>query len=407
MRGLAPVRSHYARIAGEPAGHADQTGLPDPGMAGPIIQGELGQTVEGLKAVRARETDPLYTAARGSQSPVDPIPLLQFTGDAIAANKGQPQETMARASKLLVTKDANGGMVADKSARGMMATRDAIGEMLDNRDLGNFSRSLLMEMKSKVDDALNVVPEAKAANARFADLSKPLDPFNPDLGDLNKTLGKVVERDQFNKGYITPAEKVPSMLMKGGDLSAPMVQHLVNASGGNPAVKKALASAYIEDFRKAASSKVAEGASGEAMLTANGTSKWLDKHGAGAANVLTPDQLGALRDISRNLKDQAQTPPARTGSPTFDRLATESLVGALVSPRFAEAPFLHPLRKALGLVYVGANEATMARLYEVIQDPVLTKALMRKATPANAKMAEPVLRQISGAGAVPATREQP
>ena len=30
MRGLAPVRSHYARIAGEPAGHADQTGLPDP-----------------------------------------------------------------------------------------------------------------------------------------------------------------------------------------------------------------------------------------------------------------------------------------------------------------------------------------------------------------------------------------
>ena len=30
MRGLAPARSHYARIAGEPAGHADQTGLPDP-----------------------------------------------------------------------------------------------------------------------------------------------------------------------------------------------------------------------------------------------------------------------------------------------------------------------------------------------------------------------------------------
>ena len=30
MRGVASVRSHYAQIAGEPAGHADQTGLPDP-----------------------------------------------------------------------------------------------------------------------------------------------------------------------------------------------------------------------------------------------------------------------------------------------------------------------------------------------------------------------------------------
>ena len=30
MRGVPPVCSHYARIAGEPAGHADQTGLPDP-----------------------------------------------------------------------------------------------------------------------------------------------------------------------------------------------------------------------------------------------------------------------------------------------------------------------------------------------------------------------------------------
>ena len=30
MRGMASLCSHYARIAGEPAGHADQTGLPDP-----------------------------------------------------------------------------------------------------------------------------------------------------------------------------------------------------------------------------------------------------------------------------------------------------------------------------------------------------------------------------------------
>lgn len=399
MRG--PMVQDNNRAVTEALQRAAQ-GLPDPGMAGPIIQNELGQTVKGLEGVRAMETGPLYNAARKSTTPLDPAEVIAKTGTAIVRNKGAPKETAEKVWDLL----GNGAGKPDRSANGMMATRKAIGSMLENQDLDSHSRSLLMQMKAKVDEALDVVPQAKAANARFADLSKNLDPFNPDLGDLNKTLGKVVERDQFNKGFITPAEKVPSMLMKGGDLSAPTVQHLINASGGNPAVKKALASAYIEDFRKAASSKVAEGATGEAMLTANGTSTWLQKHGAGAANVLTPEQVGALRDISRNLKDQAQTPPGRTGSPTFDRLATESLVGALISPRYAEAPFLHPLRKTLGLVYGGANEATMNRLYEVIQDPVLTKALMRKATPANAKLAEPVLRRISAAAAVPASKEQ-
>lgn len=384
-----------------------QQGLPDPTNAGAIIQNELGQTAEGLKGVRAMETGPLYDAARKSPTPVKPFPLMMYTADTIAANKGEPAKAMEKARSLLFTTDKNGRTIPDRSSRGMMATRDALGDMLGNQELGPYSRSLLMEMKSKVDDALNVVPQAKAANTRFADLSKNLDPYNPDLGDLNKVLGKVVERDQFNKGFTTPAEKVPSMMMKGGDLSAPMVQHLINASGGNPAVKQALASAYIDDFKAVASSKVAEGRAGEAMATANGATTWLQKHEAGAANVLTPDQLGALRDISRNLKNQAQTPPGRTGSPTFDRLATESLVGALISPRYAEAPFLHGLRKTLGLVYGGANEATMNRLYEVIQDPALTKALMRKATPANAMLAEPVLRQITAAAAVPASKEQP
>jgi hypothetical protein len=62
---------------------------------------------------------------------------------------------------------------------------------------------------------MSAVPQAAAANKpSFAELSKNLDPFNPDLGDLNSTLGKVVERDPYNKGFTTPAEKVPSMVMK-------------------------------------------------------------------------------------------------------------------------------------------------------------------------------------------------
>jgi len=183
-----------------------------------------------------------------------------------------------------------------------------------------------------------------------------------------------------------PTKAPPGQFMKGSDLSAPMVQKLMMAVGGDPAVKNAMRSAYISDFRKAASSQVAEDAAHNPMMTANGASKWLDAHRGGAANVLTPEQLGALEDITRHLKDQAQQVPGRVGSPTFDRIATENILGALISPR-------------------GANEATLNRLYEVIADPTLTAALMKKATPGNVKMAEPVLQSIARGAALPAAGE--
>jgi hypothetical protein len=374
-------------------------------LAGPIIQEELGKTVEGLKGVRAMETNPLYDAARKSPTPVKPFPLMTYTADAVAANKGDPQKIMQEARSLLFTKDKAGRVTADRSARGMIATRDAIGSMLEREGLDNYSRDLLLTMKGKVDEALNAVPQAKVANDRFAALSKNLDPFNPDLGDLNKVLGSVVERNQYNTGYMMPAEKVPSTLMKGGDLSAQMVQKLLDASGGNPAIKRAMASAYIEDFKNAASNAVQKDAAGNPMVQASPAAKWLERHEGGAANVLTPEQLGALRDISRNLSDQAQTVPGRTGSPTFDRLATESIVGALISPKYANAPGLGAIRRTLGLVYSDADKAVANRLYEVLQNPAAAKALMSKATPQNAKLAEPVLRRITGASVVPASRE--
>jgi hypothetical protein len=95
------------------------------------------------------------------------------------------------------------------------------------------------------------------------------------------------------------------------------------------------------------------------------------------------------------LKDQAQNIPGRIGSSTFDRLATESILGAILSPRFAEAPLLHPVKRALGPVYSGADNAVSDRPFEVLQDPQLPSALMKKATAGNVKMAEPLLRRLA------------
>jgi hypothetical protein len=228
--------------------------------------------------------------------------------------------------------------------------------------------------------------------------------------NMNAPQRQQDEADTLRRFQLGPelkdkAKVPPGQFMNGGDLSAPMVQKLMMAAGEDPAVRNAMRSAYISDFRKAASSQVAEDAAPNPMMTANGASKWLDAHRGGAANVLTPELLGALEDIARHLKEQAQQVPGRVGSPTLDRLATENILGALISPRFADAPVLHPIRKALGLIYGGANEATLNRLYEVIADPTLTAALIKKATPGNVKMAEPVLQSIARSAALPAARE--
>lgn len=382
------------------------TGLPNVENAGSIVQEALGKRVKELTKARSDAVDPLYEAARKSPTPVKPFPLMTYTADAVAQNKGEPAQVMQKARDLLFTTDKNGRTIPDRSARGMMATRDALNDMLSNPELGNYSRSLLQEMKSKVDDALTAVPQAKAANAKFAEMSKPLDPFNPDLGDVNKRLASVIERDQFNKGYLMSPERVPKALMQGGDLSAPMVQHLLQAGGGNPAIRDAMRSAYIADFRKAASSAVAEDAAGSPRLTSNGAETWLQKHRGGAVNVLTPEQVSALDEIASKLKDAAQTPPGRTGSPTFDRLASESILGAMISPQVSKHPMFTPINRALGLVYGGSNEATMARVYEALQDPAIAKALMRKATPQNVKLAEPVLRQLARTPGVALAGEQ-
>lgn len=376
------------------------TGLPEPSTAGSIIQNQLGDTVNGLKAVRDIETKPLYDAARNSPTPVKPFPLLTYTADAIDANKGEPQRVMQQARSLLFTTDKNGRTIPDRSAKGLMATREALnsGDFLGNPNLGGYSRELLGGLKQRIDDAMNAVPQGKAANARYADLSRNLDPFNPDMGNYPRVLSKIVERDPYNKGYVTPDSQVPGMLMRGGIQSGPMVKNVIDASGSNPAVKQALASAYINDFRNAAASKVSEGAAGEPMMTANGASSWMMKHSGGASQVLTPEQMGALRDITSHLRAQAQPVPGSVGSQTFDRLATKNVLGYALT----NFPFLKDYAKSL---YSGSNRALMDRFYQVLQDPAATATLMKGASAKNIKAAEPILRQLSGSTAYAISRQ--
>lgn len=467
----------------------------DPATAGQAIQTALRGRYDALVSARKEASDPLYAAARGSSTPVNPWPLMTETADLAAATKGEPKSLVDTVRGLLFRPDGT----ADRTAAGMMATRDAVGDMQGNPSLGNYSKSLLQDMKGKIDDVLSVVPEEQQARATFQKFSKPLEPFDPKLGNLNAAA--VIKKDPFGKEFLMEPDAVPSRFFRPGDTGGATMREFFDARGKNPqatqamqgyiadkargapdvgafvdrhspaidsfnpsfrrslddaaaaqgnaaywkkspatpfingdldaAVKSTLGApdsakrlqalrmqiggspeavggmqrAIIDDFKKAAGSSVQKDGAGEPMLQAAAVSKWMEANRGPVSNVLTPEQLGVMREIKKHLSDQAQTVPGRIGSPTYDRLATESIVGALMHPGLAKLPIFHVIHKGLGLAYGGANEATMNRLYEVMADPAAARALMMKATPGNVKLAEPVLSRI-GSGVAAAAISQ-
>jgi hypothetical protein len=367
------------------------TGMPPAADAGGVIQKALSDRFGALNTARSNAATPLYEAARNFPEDLPVGKLFQYADDVIAANKGEPKAVMESARKLLF----NAKGEPDFSARGLMSAREGLGALF-TPTLDKHSRSLLKGLQTRIDETLQSIPEAAAGRAKFAEMSVPLEPFG------KKTLaGKAVETDPITKKFVLPEGKVIS------DLKAPDVQNILMASAGDPTVKRNIASLYLDDFKNTAGNIVQKNAgAGEPMLGAYPAAKWMDKHRGAARNVLTDDQIKALDDITKHLGDQAQAIPGRTGSPTFDRLASESILKAVIGRKEVPA-WLHPIQKAVTLngvidIYGGANKQMLEQMLKVIEDPALTAALMKKATPGNVKMMEPLLKSIGQGTALPA-----
>jgi hypothetical protein len=365
-------------------------GMPPAADAGGVIQKTLAERANALKEARSNAATPLYEAARNFPEDLPVGKLFQYTDDVIAANKGEPKAVMEAARKLLF----NAKGQPDFSARGLMSAREGLGALF-TPTLDNHSRSLLKGLQNRIDETLQTIPEAAAGRAKFAEMSVPLEPFG------KKTLaGKAVETDPITKKFVLPDGKVL------GDLKANDVQNILMASAGDPTVKRNIAALYLDDFKSSVGNPVQADQTGRSMLGAYPAAKWMDKHRGAARNVLSDDQIRALDDITKHLGDQAQSIPGRTGSPTFDRLASESILKAIIGRKEVPA-WLHPVQKALTLngiidIYGGANKQMLDRMLEVIADPAATAALMKKATPGNVKLAEPILQSIAKGTTYPA-----
>jgi hypothetical protein len=364
-------------------------GMPPAADAGGTVQKILADRFKTLQEARSTASDPLYTAARNFPEDLPVGKLFKYADDAIAGNKGEYKTLMEEARKLLFNSKGQ----PDFSANGLVNARKSLDPLFAKAP-DKHARELLMGLKTRIDETMSSIPEARAANETFKQYSVPLEPFGK-----KTTAAKVVEIDPMTKKFVLPEGKVLS------DLKAPDVQNILMASAGDPSVKRNIASLYLDDFKNSVGNPVQQDATGRSMLGAYPAAKWMDKHRGAARNVLTDDQIKALDDITKHLGDQAQAVPGRTGSPTFDRLASESILSALIGRKEVPA-WLHPVQKALTLngvidIYGGANKQMLDQMLKVIEDPALTAALMKKATPGNVKMMEPLLQSIGRGAALP------
>jgi hypothetical protein len=461
----------------------------DAATAGQAIRNALRGRFDTLDTARATAVEPLYDAARASPQPVKPFPLMMSTADAIKANKGDLKAAAEAVRKLLFKADGK----PDRTAAGMMATRDALTDMIGSAQPGSKVQRLLMGFKDEVDQALSVVPPEKLARQTYAEMSRPLDVFSAEKGyPFN---ANVIEKDRFGSNFMLPAERVPATYFRPGDaggatmkefmaaqpdpaavnamrsfiadkaraapdvksflqkhgpaidaldpqlarqledaaatasisagyragpaskflqgdldaavrstLNAPdatkRMQTLRMSVGGSPEAVKGLQRAVLDDFRAAVQLSVKESAQDVPALSADKASKWLTANRGAVANVLTPDQVRGIEAITRALKDQAQTAVKTAGSDTARNLATMSILDAMLWKGAGDATWLAPIRKTLNLAYGGANEKMLDRLTEVLLEPKVAAALMKKATEGNVKLAEPVLRSIGRGSAV-------
>lgn len=202
----------------------------------PIVRGPDGRmrrmSEEEVAAETARRAQALDEARTARQSdlnvtermPVVGLPPTQFgqidargvvahLDDALQTAKGTAAEGLRAARKAMETPEG----AIDTTVAGLHNARSAITDMISQasqQGAKNAARELEGALKT-LDNALERVPAYGAARQNFEAASKPLAPFGE-----NRVPGQVVQRDQYGREFVMPAENVPGAIQQGGASAA-------------------------------------------------------------------------------------------------------------------------------------------------------------------------------------------
>ncbi|QPC90016.1 hypothetical protein [Mesorhizobium sp. INR15] len=142
---------------------------------------------------------------------VDPRPVLRYIDQALVNARGTTADALTT---------VRGGIMgpngADTGVTGLDNLRGNINSMISRavQEGDGQTAEALRNVQGHLDGALESVPEYAAARQGFRAASVPVQPFE------NPAMNDVIRRDQFNRNFVTPPERVPGTISAGGPTAA-------------------------------------------------------------------------------------------------------------------------------------------------------------------------------------------
>jgi hypothetical protein len=240
-----------------------------PERSGNVIQPELVQTRQGLEGARAAEAGVNYPAAFAQTPATIPQPRLPGgTGPALGQvdttgalaqvkalqtnEKGEIAAALKKAEEVLYRADQPG--VLEHSLQGLQASHREIGRAISAAEKAGDGTTVsrLMDVQKQIEQTLEASPLYKQATERYAEQSRPLDPFS------QGPFGAVTEKKPFTGEPVMPPSAVPGHIQKAGPEAAQalvdtvtpaapaaremgdfLAADILKKTGGNPAAIRA------------------------------------------------------------------------------------------------------------------------------------------------------------------------
>lgn len=446
-----------------------------PAQAGQEIRAALQARKDTLSEARRTVTEPLYAEVEQWGKPLNTWGALTTSADLVKGAKGDIRSDFEKARATLFNDEGK----ADKSAKGVLAARKAVNRQLGEAGEAETQRGLTQILQA-LDESIGAVPSGQLARAEYARMSKPLDPFTPDLGP---TVFGALERTRPGAPYVQPANLIPESIIRPGERGAASVQNILETgaapaiaplrsyvadmvasnpagagrvaekfgpalerldpslreqirkvgsandarewfsqtpqgriaagsdfgkeigavlsnkggrsmvadmvlrAGNDPAAMDGLRRGILDDFAQTITSRAATDSQGNATLLSAKAKDWVAKKLPNAEAALTKDQRDGIRALVSSLDTEARIAPKMAGSDTVRNLETGTFLRNTIAGRIP-VPFVSKwIQDAADR---GMNDV-YSILAEKLADPVAAKALMMKASPGNAKVAQSML----------------
>jgi hypothetical protein len=182
-----------------------------PAEAGSAIRGKLQKDVDTLVAARKEAVAPLYKEVKDITEGFRPEKTYSYLEEALRdARPGSPLEkNLQKVEKMLVSK-YNPQQIGPRPSE-LLGTIKEVDDLIGKAKKAgaNERAKVLLDVKKNLLADMEHLPQEKEVRALYAKMSEPISAITE-----HRTIGKILDRDQFNKEYIVKGNaEVPSLVI--------------------------------------------------------------------------------------------------------------------------------------------------------------------------------------------------